>query len=186
MFERVLTSVPLEALWPKAARALIVAIVVEGLALSVTLMLRRKLSRALAGVGGLDGTFRLERRRRVAHYTGVAVRWGLWSIGFLIILEMLGLDTLPVLVVFGAVVLVTVAACWRVLSDVVAGVFLLIDDAFAVGDTVTINGTTGRVEEIASRWLRVLDDRGGSHMIFNSSINQLINHTRAPHHVRAE
>jgi len=186
MFERVMTSVALDTLWLKASRGLMVAIVVEALALLVTLVLRRKLARALARGGGLDGAFRLERRRRVAHYTAVAVRWALWSVGLLIILEILGLDTLPVLVVFGAVVLVAVAACWRVLSDLVAGVFLLIDDAFAVGDTVTINATTGRVEDIAPRWVRVLDDRGGSHIIFNSSIHQLINHTRAPHHVRAE
>ncbi len=186
MFDRLAASVPLEALWFKASRALMVAIVIEGLALVVTLWLKRKLAGALARGGGLDGAFRLERRRRVAYYASLAVRWGLWSVGLLIILDIFGLNTLPVLVVFGAVVLVAVAACWRVLSDVVAGIFLLIDDAFAVGDTVTINATTGRVEEIASRWVRVLDDRGGSHIIFNSSISELINHTRAPHHVRAE
>jgi len=186
MFERLLPAVSLEAFWMKASRALMVVIVVEGLALVATLLLRRRLATALARGGGLDGAFRLERRRRVAQYAALTVRWGLWSIGLLMVLDIFGVKTAPILVVLGATAALVAAASWRVLSDVVAGFFLLLDDALAVGDTVTINGTTGRVEELASRWVRVLDDQGGSHFIFNSAIRELVNHSRAPRSVRPE
>jgi len=170
----------LERLWFSGAKALAVAILVEALAFVGSLLLRRKLSPTLARGGGLDGSFRLERRRRVAHHSGMALRWGLWAIGLLIILDIFGVNTLPILIVFAVLALAAVGATWRILSDVAAGLFLLIDDALAVGDTATINGTTGRVEEVGMRWVRLLDDKGSSHLVFNSSIRQLVNHSRSP------
>ncbi len=47
-----------------------------------------------------------------------------------------------------------------VVRDTLSGLFILFEGQFAVGDVVTINGTTGTVEEIGVRVTRLRDDNG--------------------------
>lgn len=64
-------------------------------------------------------------------------------------------------------------------KDVVAGLFLVLEDQMAVGDYVLIAGITGTVEEITLRTTVVRGFRGEINVIPNGSIAVLTNYSRA-------
>lgn len=58
----------------------------------------------------------------------------------------------------------------NVVRDFLQGVFILIEDQFHVGDTVTIANLTGRVEDIQLRITVLRDDEGRQHFVPNGQI----------------
>lgn len=66
----------------------------------------------------------------------------------------------------------------QLIQDVVSGFFLLLEDQYRIGDSVTLAGTSGDVEEIRLR-ITVLRDVGGNlHYIPNGEIRLATNMTR--------
>ena len=66
----------------------------------------------------------------------------------------------------------------QLIQDVVAGFFLLLEDQYRIGDSVTLAGTSGDVEEIRLR-VTVLRDVGGNlHYMPNGEIRLATNMTR--------
>jgi small conductance mechanosensitive channel len=71
-------------------------------------------------------------------------------------------------------------------KDVINGMFILIEDQYAVGDQITIAGLSGQVVEINPR-RTVLRDRDGSlHSIPNSTVTTATNRTPGLGRVRVE
>jgi len=63
-------------------------------------------------------------------------------------------------------------------KDVVTGFFILLENQYAVGDYVTINGTGGTVEKITLRRTVLRDLKGGVHNFPNGSISKVMNGTQ--------
>lgn len=62
-------------------------------------------------------------------------------------------------------------------KDMIAGFFILAEDQFHVGDTVTIAGTTGTVEDIQLRITVLRDIEGNVHFVPNGQITVTSNFT---------
>ena len=79
----------------------------------------------------------------------------------------------------GAVVVFGLSfAAQSVIKDYVIGFLILAEDQFAVGDTVTINGTNGVVESLTLRISQIRTDAGTLVTIANSAISTVENFTR--------
>lgn len=63
-------------------------------------------------------------------------------------------------------------------SDIVNGLFILLDGQLDVGDQVTIQSINGKVTEIGLRSTQVLSDDGTTNFIPNRSITAIANHSR--------
>ncbi|MDV7719267.1 mechanosensitive ion channel [Pediococcus ethanolidurans] len=63
-------------------------------------------------------------------------------------------------------------------SDIVNGLFILLDGQLDVGDQVTIQNINGKVTEIGLRSTQVLSDDGTTNFIPNRSITAIANHSR--------
>lgn len=63
-------------------------------------------------------------------------------------------------------------------SDIVNGLFILLDGQLDVGDQVTIQNINGKVTEIGLRSTQVLSDEGTTNYIPNRSITAIANHSR--------
>jgi small conductance mechanosensitive channel len=63
-------------------------------------------------------------------------------------------------------------------KDVISGFFVLLENQFAVGDVVTIDGTSGKVERMTLRVVMLRDLSGVLHIIPNGSIVKVSNMTR--------
>ncbi|MEA1903543.1 MAG: mechanosensitive ion channel family protein [Actinomycetota bacterium] len=62
-------------------------------------------------------------------------------------------------------------------KDIISGFFILVEDQFHIGDTVTIAGTTGSVEDIQLRVTVLRDLEGSVHFVPNGQITVTSNYT---------
>jgi small conductance mechanosensitive channel len=99
----------------------------------------------------------------------------LWGIAVMIILRELGIDIAPFLASAGVVGLAVGFGAQNLVRDFVTGFFLIIENQIRVGDTVTINGTSGSVEKISLRTISLRDINGSMHILPNGTINMVSN-----------
>lgn len=64
------------------------------------------------------------------------------------------------------------------IKDVLAGFFIVLEDQYSVGDTVTVGGLSGTVEKMELRVTKLRSLNGDLHIIPNGEIVKVTNHTR--------
>lgn len=99
-------------------------------------------------------------------------------IGTILVLSNLGLDVTPLLAGAGVAGLAIGFGAQQLVRDVITGLFLIAEDAIAVGETVEAAGKTGTVEGLTIRTLRLRDGDGALHSIPFSSVTTLRNTSR--------
>ncbi len=97
---------------------------------------------------------------------------------FFLILSELGQDITPLLASAGIVGVALALGAQTMVKDFLAGMFILLEDQYNVGDTVKIAGIAGAVEEVNLRRTILRDLDGIVHTIPNSSITTASNYTR--------
>lgn len=103
------------------------------------------------------------------------VRYTLYFLAILMVLQLLGIDLKPVLVSAGVLGLAVGFGAQSLVRDIITGFFIIFEDQFAVGDVVTINNLTGTVQEIGLRITRVRSWTGEVHIFPNGIITQVTN-----------
>lgn len=102
----------------------------------------------------------------------IAVIFGLLAVGAL------GIDITPLLAGAGILGLAIGFGAQKLVSDVVSGIFFLVDDAFRVGEYVEVEGTRGTVEKISIRSMQLRHHRGPVNTIPYGEIPKLTNYSR--------
>ncbi len=140
------------------------------------------------GVRLIDGLMRPERlpgswdERRIDTVRGLAnslLKYGLYFIGGVMLLDELGVPTTSILAGAGILGLAVGFGAQSLVKDVITGFFILFEDQFAVGDYVTVSGATGTVLEMGLRVTRVQIWTGEIHIIPNGNIEKVINYSRS-------
>lgn len=96
---------------------------------------------------------------------------------FLMILGEFGVDTKSLVASLGIVGVVVGLALQDTLKDFVSGLFIIIEDQYRVGDTVTISGFKGEVVSLGMKTTKVKAYTGEIKIIANHNINEVINHS---------
>jgi small conductance mechanosensitive channel len=97
---------------------------------------------------------------------------------FIHVLSICGWDVKPLLAGAGILgVAVGFGAQWLV-RDVIAGVFILVEDQFSVGDVIELDGKAASVEAITVRSTRLRDFNGFVHFVPNGSMKSVTNRSR--------
>lgn len=91
------------------------------------------------------------------------------------ILKACGVDTTAVVTGLSIVTLIIGLALQPLLQDVIAGLFIVFEHVFEVGDIVVIGGFRGTVKEIGIRTTRIEDAGGNTKIINNSELRALVN-----------
>jgi small-conductance mechanosensitive channel len=128
-----------------------------------------------AGEGGGAGGSRLAT---VLPLVLVSAQVAITVVFTLLALSALGLDITPLLAGAGILGLAIGFGAQKLVSDVVSGVFFLVDDAFRTGEYVEIEGTMGTVEKISIRSMQLRHHRGLIHTIPYGEIPKLTNFSR--------
>ncbi|MEL6476358.1 MAG: mechanosensitive ion channel domain-containing protein [Pseudomonadota bacterium] len=102
----------------------------------------------------------------------IAIVFGLIALGHI------GINITPLLAGAGVVGLAIGFGAQKLVSDVVSGIFFLIDDAFRVGEYVEVEGTRGTVEKISIRSMQLRHHLGPVHTIPFGEIPKLSNYSR--------
>lgn len=95
-----------------------------------------------------------------------------------ICLSLLGVDTTTLLASAGILTLVVGLGAQSLVADVIAGLFIIFEGEFRVGDIVTIDGWRGTVLEIGVRTTKVEDTTGDVKVFSNSDISGVVNMTK--------
>lgn len=93
------------------------------------------------------------------------------------VLSAFHVDTTVILAGLGIVSLIVGLAIQPLLSDIIAGLFIVFEDVFNVGDVIVADGFRGTVSEIGMRHTQIVDDAGNVKVINNSDIRALVNMT---------
>jgi len=93
-------------------------------------------------------------------------------------LAQLGLNVAPLLAGAGVVGLAIGFGSQTLVRDVITGIFLLLEDAVAVGDVVTLGGLTGVVENLSIRSIKLRATDGSVHIVPFSAVTTVTNQTR--------
>ena len=115
-----------------------------------------------------------ERRRQRAEAIGSVLRSfatvAVYSIAVLLILGQLGVDLGPLLASAGIVGVALGFGAQTLVKDLIAGLFMLLEDQYGVGDVVDVGEASGTVEAVGLRVTTIRDNRGVLWYIRNGEI----------------
>jgi small-conductance mechanosensitive channel len=121
-----------------------------------------------------DGQFIPERRRQRAEAIGSVLRSfvtaTVFTMGALLVFGELGFNLGPLLASAGIVGVALGFGAQSLVKDLIAGLFMLLEDQYGVGDTVDLGEATGVVETVGLRITTVRDGRGVLWYIRNGEI----------------
>lgn len=96
----------------------------------------------------------------------------------ILILKACGVNTAALVASIGVLTLVVGLGAQPLIADIIAGIFIIFEDEYHVGEIVTINDFRGTVLEIGIRSTKLIDAAGNIKIINNSSIGDVINLSR--------
>jgi small-conductance mechanosensitive channel len=127
------------------------------------------------------GVFRERRQQRATALHSVlrnAASITILGIALVIIVGDMGLNLAPVLASAGVLGVAIGFGAQNLVKDFLAGVFMLLEDQYGVGDVIDVGEVTGTVEAVSLRITRVRDVNGVVWYIRNGTIKQAGNESQ--------
>ena len=116
------------------------------------------------------------------------VRYSVNFIGIIIIINFIfGNVISSISIAFASIGGVAIGlAAQNIIKDIINGFFILLEDQYAVGEYIKIDSMEGIVESIELRVTKLRDFNGDLHIIPNSLITKITNHSRGPIRINVE
>ena len=131
-----------------------------------------------AGDGELGSAGAASRLQTMLPLFGNVVLVTIAVIAGLVVLSSLGVNIAPLIAGAGVVGIALGFGAQTLVRDMLSGVFLLIEDAFRVGEYVDVGAAKGTVENISLRYLRLRHHLGSINTIPFGEIKTLTNFSR--------
>jgi moderate conductance mechanosensitive channel len=122
--------------------------------------------------------FRSRRFQRLHAITGVmrgVIDATIWIIAILLVLSELGVRLQPILAGAGLAGIVIGFGAQQLVRDVLAGIAMLVEDQYGVGDWIEVEGKIGQVERVGLRSTAFRDVDGVVHHVLNGYIQRVGN-----------
>lgn len=110
--------------------------------------------------------------KSIASYT-------LYFIAAITCLDMVGFSVTTILAGAGILSLAVAFGAQSVVQDLMSGIFIVLENQYAVGEYVQIDNIQGQVREIGMKTTKVLTADGELMIIANGSIGRVVNYSRA-------
>ena len=124
-----------------------------------------------------------ERTGRLKTLQGLCkslVSYVLFFVFGVLLLNAVGFNIMPFITTAGVLGLAIGFGSQKLVKDVISGFFIIVDDLFVVGDTITIGTVTGQVIEMGMRVTRLRDTAGRLYLLANGDIGTITNYSRYP------
>ncbi len=150
------------------------AIVVLIIGVILARLLSRAADRALTRSGRIEPT--------VAKFLSNIIKYALWVVLAVTVLTQFGVETTSIIAALGGLALAVGLALQGTLSNVAAGVMILIQRPFRVGEAITAGTVTGTVQAIGLFTTEILQFDGVYVMVPNNELwnKPIINTSRMP------
>ena len=123
-------------------------------------------------------TFHSNKAITIAKLLLSVAKWGIAIAAFFFILAAWGADATMMLASAGVLTLIIGLGSQAIVADVLAGVFIVFEGDFQVGDIVIIDGWRGEVQAIGIRTTKLVDAGGNIKIVNNSDIRSIVNQTK--------
>ncbi|AMK13810.1 small-conductance mechanosensitive channel [methanogenic archaeon mixed culture ISO4-G1] len=114
------------------------------------------------------------------------VRYAIFIVAIILILSAWGVDTRTLLVSAGILGLIIGLGAQSLIADIIAGLFIVFDGEYKVGDFIVVDGWRGTVMEIGIRTTKIKDEGGNIKYMNNSTINAVVNQSQDLSYIRCE
>jgi len=101
-----------------------------------------------------------------------------WAVAVLTAMDRLGISPVPTLLFLGLAGVAVGFGAQNLARDVIAGIYIVLEDQYVVGDTVQVLEVLGKVEQLTLRKTVVRDVRGAVVTISNGDIRTVANLSR--------
>lgn len=165
----------------ESLRAVLVSAgLIVGLAILAFVLVHFLIGRAL---GAVQATKPLHESRRQQLITFIQVtRWGIQAlilaIAVLMLLSTFGVDITPLLASAGIAGLAVSLGAQSLIRDFIGGVLVLVENQYAVGDTIEVGNVKGEVERVSLRTTHVRDINGYLCIVPNGEVRIVANYNR--------
>jgi moderate conductance mechanosensitive channel len=120
----------------------------------------------------LGGERRQQRATALGSVLGNAATVTIFAIALFIVLGDMGLNLAPILASAGVLGIALGFGAQNLVQDFLAGIFMLMEDQYGVGDVIDVRNITGTVEAVSLRITRVRDVNGVVWHIRNGTIGK--------------
>lgn len=144
----------------------------------IYLILRRILKVSFERAGGKKATGAQKQRiKTVSQMISSVLRYLMLIIVLLVILADIGVNVTSLLAGLGIMTAIVGLAFQDMIKDFIAGIAIIAEDQFSVGDTVILqaDGFKGTVTSIGLKTTEVTNDKGEIKILANHNIDGLIN-----------
>ncbi len=113
-------------------------------------------------------------------------RYALFIVAIIWTLASWGVDTQTLLVSAGILGLIIGLGAQSLIADIIAGMFIVFDGQYKVGDFIVIDGWRGQVMEIGIRTTKIRDEGGNIKYVNNNTISSVVNQSQDLSTVKCE
>ena len=174
-----MTSLPIH--WPEITFTTVVDLVAIFLiALLINRFLRVMTNLMIKPAGTQSRTAQV-REQQTRTLAGVLYSSGskvVWFVALLTAVDKVGINPTPALTLAGLASVAVGFGAQNLVRDVITGFYIVFEDQYAMGDTIQVGDTTGRVENLTLRRTVLRDARGALVTIANGEIRTVSNLSR--------
>ena len=141
------------------------------------------LAKMISGVSSFNikGNTGLDKRKTtIVSLLKNIIKYIIAIIVIIMILNLYGVNTTSIIASLGAVSVIIGLAFQDIIKDFLAGVFIIFDNEYAVGDWVKINDFTGEVVSLGLKTTKIKAYTGEVKALSNSSFTEVINYNLNP------
>lgn len=106
------------------------------------------------------------------------IKYGCAIAIIILVLQACGVDTSALLASVGVLTLIVGLGAQSLIADIIAGMFVIFEDEYEVGEIISVDDFRGTVIEIGIRSTKILDAAGNIKIINNSNISDIVNLSR--------
>ena len=117
-----------------------------------------------------------KRKNTVISLVNNIIKYIIAIIIIIMILNVYNINTTNIIASLGIASVIIGLAFQDIIKDLLAGIFIVFDNAYAVGDIVKINDFTGEVISFGLKTTKIKSYTGEVKIISNSSFNEVINY----------
>jgi small conductance mechanosensitive channel len=119
-----------------------------------------------------------DRAKTVVTLFDGLVKYGSAIAIIILVLKACGVDTNALIASVGVLTLIVGLGAQTLIADIIAGVFIIFENEFNAGETISIDGFRGKVLEIGIRSTKLMDAAGNIKIINHSNITNVVNLSR--------
>ncbi len=119
----------------------------------------------------------LNKGKAVVDITCSLIKYSAAIVLLFFVLQSFGVDTVSILAGIGILSLIVGLGAQPLISDIIAGLFIVFEKVFDVGDIIVVDGFRGTISEIGIRTTKIVDIGGNVKVINNSDIRSIVNMT---------